>query len=77
MGVRRTVRVSGICEDGGGVMEDVVLGAGDVNLTRSGEASPDILTGAAETERDTDACSALGVSGPVNSVVGISDSCDG
>lgn len=77
VGVRKLARVSGIWEEGGGVMEDVVLGAGDVNLTRSGEASPDMLAGAAEAERDADACSTLGVSGPASSVVGISESCDG
>jgi len=52
VGVRMTAREFGNCDDGGGVMEDVVRGGGDVNLTRSGEASLDILTGAADSERD-------------------------
>lgn len=56
-------------------MEEVVRGAGDMNLTRSGEASFDMLTGAADSERHGERF--LGVSGPATSVVGINTSCDG
>jgi hypothetical protein len=52
VGVRMPARMSGTWEEGGGVMEEVVRGAGDVNLTRSGEASFDMSTGAADSERD-------------------------
>jgi hypothetical protein len=45
-------RVLGSWEEGGGVIEEVVRGAGDMNLTRSGEASFDMSTGAADSERD-------------------------
>lgn len=75
MGVRMLARVLGTCDDGGGVMEDVVRGAGDVNLKRSGEPSFDMLAGAAGSESDAERN--LGVSGPATSVVGISTSCDG
>lgn len=64
VGVRTAARVFGICVEGGGVMEEVVRGAGDVNLTRSGDAAFDMLTGA------------VGVSGRTASVVGIK-SCGG
>jgi hypothetical protein len=52
-------------------MEDVVRGAGDVNL---GDATFDMLTGAADSERDGERN--LGVSGRATSVVGINESCD-
>jgi hypothetical protein len=75
VGVRMTAREVRSWDDGGGVMEEVVRGAGDVNLTRSGEASFDMLTGAADSESDAERN--WGVSGPATSVVGISTSCDG
>jgi hypothetical protein len=75
VGVRMPARVLTIWEEGGGVMEEVVRGAGDVNFTRSGEASFDMSPGAADSERDIERT--LGVSGPANSVVGTSESCDG
>jgi hypothetical protein len=67
-------RVLTTWEDGGGVMDEVVGGAGDVNLTRSGEASFDMLPAAADSERD--AARNVGVSGWTVSVEGTS-SCDG
>jgi hypothetical protein len=69
VGVRSPAREPGSCDDGGGVMEEVVRGAGDVNLTRSGEASFDMLAGAADSESDAERM--RGVSGPATSVVGI------
>jgi hypothetical protein len=63
-----------IWEDGGGVMEEVVRGAGEVNFTRSGDASFDMLRAAVDSEGDAER--SLGVSGRVDSVVGINESCD-
>lgn len=71
VGVRTAARLLGTWDDGGGVMEDVVRGAGDVNL---GDATFDMLTGAADSERDGERN--LGVSGRATSVVGINESCD-
>jgi hypothetical protein len=51
-----------------------VRGAGGVNFTRSGDASFDMLRGAADSEGDAER--SLGVSGRVDSVVGINESCD-
>lgn len=65
VGVRMAEREFGSCEEGGGVMEEVARGAGDVNLTRSGDASFDMMTAASDSERKS------GVSGRATSVVGI------
>jgi hypothetical protein len=54
-------------------MEEAVGGGGEVNLTRSGDASLDMLRGAADSEGDAER--SLGVSGRVDSVVGINESC--
>jgi hypothetical protein len=75
VGVRMLVRMLGIWEEGGGVMEDVARGAGDVNLRRSGEAPFAMSRWATDSERDADR--PLGVSGAASSVVGMSESCDG
>jgi hypothetical protein len=69
VGVRMLARVFGICEDGGGVMEDVARGAGDVKPAFA------MSTCAADSERDAER--PLGVSGAATSVVGMSESCDG
>lgn len=55
-------------------MEEVVRGAGEVNLTRSGDAAFDMFAGAADSEREVER--SLGVSGRAGSVDGIK-SCDG
>jgi len=73
--VRIAASVPGICEDGGGVMEEVVRGAGEMNLTRSGDASFDMVRAAADSAGDRER--SLGVSGCAYSVVGINESCDG
>lgn len=69
MGVRATTRVFGIWEEGGGVIEEVVGGAGDVNLARSGETTLDI-----SADPDCDAKASLGVAGLDSSVEGMSES---
>ena len=56
-------------------MEEVVGGAGEVNFTRSEDASFDMLRAAAASAGDAER--SLGVSGRVDSVVGINESCDG
>lgn len=74
VGVRMTVCEWGIWEDGGGVMEEVVGGAGEVNLARSGETALDMFAAVGEPERN------LGVVGRDSSVEGMSESweaCDG
>lgn len=73
-GVGVLKRVLTTWEEGGGVMLDVVRGAGDVNFTRSGEATFDMVAAAADSERDAERN--VGVSGRVTSVEGTS-SCDG
>lgn len=50
VGVLATAREFGSCEDGGGVMDEVVGGAGDVNLTRSGERALGIFGGAGDSD---------------------------
>lgn len=74
VGVRIMARAPGNWEDGGGVKDEVVRVGGDMNLTRSGEASFDNWWGAADSEHDAERN--RGVSGRAPSVVGINESCD-
>ena len=76
VGVLASARVFGIWEDGGGVIEEVVGGAGEVNLTRSGETTltmPD--DGGGEPEGETEE-SILGVAGREYSVDGMRENCE-
>lgn len=61
------LRLLGICEDGGGVMDEVVGGAGDVNLTLSAFDCPG-EPGLEDEPR------LVGVAGRESSVEGISES---
>jgi hypothetical protein len=64
--------VFGPCEDGGGVMEEVARGVGDMKPVRSGgDAAFDILAGV------WDIVDGFGVFGRATSVVGSRESCDG
>lgn len=69
VGVRMTDRVLGSWDDGGGVIDDVVGGAGDVNFSS-------LVTG----DSDGDADGSAGVAGLDSSVDGISteswEACD-
>lgn len=56
-------------------MEEVVRGAGEMNLTWSGDASFDMLRAAADSAGDGER--SLGVSGGAYSVVGTNESCEG
>jgi hypothetical protein len=49
--VRTAMRARATCEDGGGVMEEVVGGAGDANLARSGVRAIGMAYGTGEFER--------------------------
>lgn len=55
-------------------MDEVVGGAGEVNLTRSGEAALIRVDGPGDA--DAEAERSLGVVGRDSSVVGISESCE-
>jgi hypothetical protein len=72
--VRTAARAFTAWDEGGGVMDEVVRGAGDVNLTRSGDGF-DMSRGAADSERDAER--SVGVSGRATSVDGMKGSCDG
>lgn len=74
VGVRTTVREFGICDDGGGVIDDVVGGAGEVNLARSGELALDMEASAEDSEGEMER--SLGVVGLESSVEGRSESWD-
>ena len=69
VGVRATIREFGIWDEGGGVKDDVVGGAGEVNLAWSGETAVDMLRDAR-----CDAEASLGVAGLESSVEGRSES---
>jgi hypothetical protein len=52
VGVRTAARVLSICDDGGGVMDNVRCGAGDTPW--SGDAALEGLMGASDSERDVE-----------------------
>jgi hypothetical protein len=74
VGVLAAVRNTGSWEDGGGVMDEVVGGAGEVNLYRSGDLACDMLRGPGDADLEPEYI--LGVAGRESSVVGSRESWD-
>lgn len=68
--MRAITRVFGTWDDGGGVMEEVVGGAGEVNLTLFGDTAFGVCSGDSESESER----ISGVAGPESSVEGTRES---